>query len=866
MPPLTLTPTPRSSSLYLWDKRLAPNTQTLRAALSKSLWLRRVWHELQQAPAAIVHDPGQWGLLEAFEILAKEGSLAWIKLSELTSGSIGCGNALAEALYIHTKQPLFGYGLHYKYGLEVFKHARQEMAISALGLSGAEHNLEFVREMLGLALDLPIMLMTADPNLPMTASDLPWVSPDFLALQPQEASKLIEDVFPKGQQLAASEVLALLEQSEGRLGHFWELVAYNIQGETKLTLTPEKQLQSFELQKQWVEAFAYAVQQLPDQAERVLREAGHAYHEQGLHRELFDLISLLPHQLQQNDTVMYWKLVSAVRLNVKSEVREQLELFLEKNEAPETRAYYAMIFYVEDRLTQTERAHKYRKTPNTMFMLAAALGEKDPSQQESISLLHKAIEVAEKTDRKHQIILCISRLVSTLSYVGSYQESLYWAEYGKSLFEKSGVLDIQRYIGFINSWSHIRLLSGNLEGTFDLMNTLYTFLSSTENVWARNYRSTMADYLLATGEIDKAIHLYQENVDSSPRTEVGWDANNLVRALVEASDFQKALQVGKQAFFIAKRDSHSFRENAVLAYGIALSFANPQESIQYLEEALEAFFRPIRGHHIIQAAFYLAHAYSLLNDTARAKLIIAKAIPFIKEISPIGLLSLVGPSSEFQSIWPLIPIEHLRNSLIKSPMIGAQPPKDTSNTIIPTVEMIFLGGSGIFVNGIQVKMPLKFTEILIILAANQGGLSSEQLLVDLYPDSNTVQKSTLKSVISRIRANIPINSQPYKINCSFSADFLQLPQLIRLGRIEQALSLYQGPLLPESEAPGVIEMREVLDEQIRQAVLDSNNPDFILKLASQIPDDAELWETALKYLPQNDARASEARARIKRQL
>jgi tetratricopeptide (TPR) repeat protein len=864
MPPLTLTPTPRSSTLYLWDKRLAPNTQTLRAALSKSLWLRRVWHELQQAPAAIVHDPGQWGLLEAFEILAKEGSLAWVKLSELTSGSIGCGNALAEALYTHTKQPLFGYGLHYKYNLEVFKHARQEMAISALGLSGAEHNLEFVREVLGLALDLPIMLMTADPNLPMTASDLPWVSPDFLALQPQEASKLIEDVFPKGQQLATSEVLALLEQSEGRLGHFWELVAYTIQGEVKYTLTPEKQLQSFELQKQWIEAFAYTVQQFPDQSERVLREAGHAYHEQGLHRELFDLISMLPHQLQQNDTVMYWKLTAAVRLNIKEEVREEIELFLETNEAPETRAYYAMIFYVKDRLLQVERAYKQRKTPVIMIMLAFALGEQDPSHQKTIDVLGHAIELAEKNGRKSDIIFCISRMVTTLSYVGLYQESLYWAEYGKSFYERAGISDIQKYIGLINSWSHIKILTGSLGGIFALMSTLYTFLESIENGWARYYRSTMADYLLVTEEVESAITLYQENVNSSPRSEIGWNANNLVRALVENSDFDKAFQVGKQAFFIAKRDNHNFRENAVLAYGIALSFVNPEEAIEYLKDALDAFFRPIRGHHIIQAALYLARIHVLRHDISEATLTINKAIPFLKEISPIGLKSLVGPSGEFQSVWPLIPLEHLRQALTNSSTPTKQSAKETLAIEDSPVLINFLGGTDVIVKGSQVKTPLKFNEVLVILATNPGGLSSEQLLVELYPDSSTAQKTTLKSLISRMRVNVPIKSQPYKIDCDFVADFLQVPQLIRLDRLEQALDLYKGSLLPESEAPGVVEVREVLDEQMRQAVLDSNNPDFALKLASKTPDDVELWEAALRRLPQNDTRASEARAWLKK--
>lgn len=79
-----------------------------------------------------------------------------------------------------------------------------------------------------------------------------------------------------------------------------------------------------------------------------------------------------------------------------------------------------------------------------------------------------------------------------------------------------------------------------------------------------------------------------------------------------------------------------------------------------------------------------------------------------------------------------------------------------------------------------------------------------------------------------------------------------------------ALSLCKGPLLPESDAPGVVEAREHIEESLRQAVLASRDPEALIHLATRNDGDLELWEEAARWLSSNDPRRPLVNARIRR--
>jgi hypothetical protein len=124
--------------------------------------------------------------------------------------------------------------------------------------------------------------------------------------------------------------------------------------------------------------------------------------------------------------------------------------------------------------------------------------------------------------------------------------------------------------------------------------------------------------------------------------------------------------------------------------------------------------------------------------------------------------------------------------------------------------------------------------------------------------------STLKAIVSRLRQAVPIDSRPYRIGVSARADFIELERLLAAGRVREAMSLYRGPLLPRSDAPAVVQLRDQLEESIRRAVLRSGDVEALLQLAKLAEFDLELYEAALERLSPNDPRFPIVRARLER--
>jgi hypothetical protein len=841
-----------NSKLFLWQQRLAPDTRSLRVALTKSLWLQRIWRMLQSQPLLALHNGGEWGLTEAFDILSKERNMAWVRLHYLLASDIGCGNAFADALHGHISQPFFGYGMPYSYNLEVFKRHQEEMRFSLLAISAIEHNTAFVKAVLAAQPKMPVVLLGEMDEMPEELSEFTWHSADFLALELAEAQQLVAEVFPKTMQPSPALLKELLERSEHKLVPFWELVTYEVGQSVYQDVPPKQQLQQLERSKAWLEALAFAVHQFPSEVERVLREAGHAYHERGLHQELFDLIEELPIELRQNDTVQFWRLTAAVRINRASEVYREIEGFLKEHEGVDTRAYYALFFRPGNRLEEIQRSVAFRKTPVNLFIIGVILSESSGQNllQESISYLRECIDLSERHGYSHEVIRAANTLASTLSFVGLYKEAFYWISYAKDLFESGVTSDSQRYISIINTWSYNKILIGNLSGIFELISPIYAVIGSIPSSWTNYYRSTITEYFLIIGEVEKAALLAKESLDSATRSHIPITAINLVRVLLEKEEIEKAVGIAESIFFTTKHDSNYIRGHSVLAFGMATSFQNITLSIPLLQEALMLVLDPVNSYRAVQAGCYLARALLLVNQKERAITALQQIQPFLEELSPIGLRCLVGPDVAFTDVWRLIPVPRLQKELLESNTPALSPNEQLKPQTAIYIDLF--GTPQVSINGIQIKLSLKFYEIVALLAANPDGLSGEQLLVHLYSDDAAPQKSSLKGLISRLRGSVPIESQPYRLGGGFRADFLELPRLLRLGKVSEALSIYTGSLLPQSEAPGIVELREILDEQIRQAVLESKDATLLIQLGELMSDDLELWETALRYLPSED--------------
>jgi hypothetical protein len=143
-------------------------------------------------------------------------------------------------------------------------------------------------------------------------------------------------------------------------------------------------------------------------------------------------------------------------------------------------------------------------------------------------------------------------------------------------------------------------------------------------------------------------------------------------------------------------------------------------------------------------------------------------------------------------------------------------------------------------------------ELLTLLLAHPEGITGEALAQELYPQPNP---PALKTELCRLRQQgFEIQSRPYRLLTPIEADFLRLQEALKQNHLGEALALYQGPLLPKSQAPGIEVLRNQTEEQLKRWVLDHPDPEPLYRLAQKLPDDLTLWEALLQRLPPQDPR------------
>ena len=187
----------------------------------------------------------------------------------------------------------------------------------------------------------------------------------------------------------------------------------------------------------------------------------------------------------------------------------------------------------------------------------------------------------------------------------------------------------------------------------------------------------------------------------------------------------------------------------------------------------------------------------------------------------------------------------------------------------PTLALPFLGAvrASARLDGRTVRLGLRHAELLTLLALHPDGLSADGLAVALYGErGNPV---TVRAEMHRLRGLLEavpggdgvLRTAPYRLAAHVDADFLDLRDALRSGRVPPAPLLARGPLLPLSDAPGVCEQRDELDAGTRRTVLRRGDTPALWALA-QAPggrDDTELVDRLLRLLPASDPRRTRLR-------
>ena len=79
----------------------------------------------------------------------------------------------------------------------------------------------------------------------------------------------------------------------------------------------------------------------------------------------------------------------------------------------------------------------------------------------------------------------------------------------------------------------------------------------------------------------------------------------------------------------------------------------------------------------------------------------------------------------------------------------------------------------------------------------------------------------------------------------------QVLNCLQRGAHRIALEIYRGAVLPRSEAPGIVELRDRVSSLLREAVLTDGSAESLLKYAElpEARDDVDVRLAALKLLP-----------------
>ncbi|MFO8149601.1 MAG: hypothetical protein R6T93_04865 [Trueperaceae bacterium] len=589
--------------------------------------------------------------------------------------------------------------------------------------------------------------------------------------------------------------------------------------------------------KRYLDAFEVMCVNARDLIPQHIEVCGEAFFERGLFDRFWSCMSRLGAEDLKDERTLRWYFAAAMAVNRHGDVVPMIESFLRVNEAPELRALFAASNPSREFLEETTRAVSALETPITLRHHAFALslvGKHD----EASDTLHRALRLADLLGNDQLVVALATDMCIALQRTGSYRDSLWWGEWAFAEYARRGLSESYRKVTAIAALVFSKLLVGDDVGLSELIDEIEISADLAGVPSYEGVLSVVADFFRVTESFEKAAGFYRLAFESSAFDILGLIAVDYVCCLVAMGDIEMAHEVGAKVLALSRLASEYQRACGVLAMGIAMKAAGDPAAGETLKEAVDGFIGGSDAVRLSQACIHLAEFHLLRDEEEQARQALLVAGSACGELGDSGWKLLAGTGEE---------VHRLRQFLTDTPS-GAR--------------FLMLGKPEVKLFSLGLELTARQLEIIVILASSRSGLALGALAVALYGDRAV--PSTAKAAVSRLRSTIPLTSRPYQIAVPFRADFLDLMEHLAQGQVRQALSLYRGPLLPDSEAPAVVELREHIDESLRQAVLASGDHEAMLELAKRTDDqDLELLEAAARHMPQNDPQSPLLRARIR---
>jgi transcriptional regulator of acetoin/glycerol metabolism len=215
-------------------------------------------------------------------------------------------------------------------------------------------------------------------------------------------------------------------------------------------------------------------------------------------------------------------------------------------------------------------------------------------------------------------------------------------------------------------------------------------------------------------------------------------------------------------------------------------------------------------------------------------------------------------------------VDRLRSRAVREPVRGAAPsqPRRHSLAVLgahAAVLHVDRGGRAERV----VRLSPRHSEILLLLLEAGDGLTTAELAVALSDRDGL--DATVRAEMSRLRGvlePIELRSRPYRVAEPITSDLDQVRAALAEQDHRRAVAAYHGPVLPSSEAPAVVDLRQDLHQRLRNGLLRSGDPDALLCFGDTLHgrDDLTVWQAALACLPPSSPRRAEVGAHLDRLL
>ncbi len=777
----------------------------------------------------------------------------WVELDERDiDDSVSVANKLSDAIEEQFGARLFGQGIPLVHAVARLEGLHELLGPYTIVVGNANLNIDAVATVAGLSeygSNVILVEPGATEHLAIAAHVQRRVAEDVFALSDDEAIQLSAGSVPP--EVAVAENAAV----NGRFLDFMnsvralsgeppvlepEATGFSIFGSGVGEVPFDLLVASLRRKGALVDAFEVCARIRPERCSELIDEAGPRFAMAGLHERLYAILgSLRLEVLESSDQLMRWYFSSATSVGQHRAVRPMVQKYLMEHEAPELRALYASAFPDADLLSQTARAVAALATPLTLRMHGFALGHAEHGEA-GLAYLQKALRMAEAFADVDQVVGAATDICNFHVRRGNYREAREWIQWALQQYVAGDCRDELRRIAAVSLLAYTRLLTEQAIGIDALIPEIdlpdgMAGLPTTETAI-----STVGDWHFLKGSFGEAEQRYRQNLDAMPRSQLAFFVPDVIPALLRLGRTDEAASLGQRVRALTASSDAVSRALGLLASGLSLVDSDPDRAMSELEESQDMLAGNLEAQRLAQASIALSGLRLRRGDASGSMAALQKGAPGIRQLGFVGwrLLGGVLAEDEIRTLWRKF------------------------NRVEQELELEFLGSRSVLLRNSAAAISFRHAECVAVLASNPQGLTGEQLATALYGDDAV--SGTMKALISRLRGTIPVESRPYRLAVPYRADFLELIELLKRGHVRQALNLYKGPLLPESESPAVVELRDHIDESLRQAVLESGDAEAMIELANRTgTEDLELLETALEFVPQNDPQSPLLRARIR---